>query len=498
MPSLRSVRSSQRSVLVCTNCARRKADQCQREQVAVVTRRSTARSRPSNTLQGTRSPSLPISEAGNPTGASPTPADLDTVSGLVPSTAATVGPSTDDAFPSITHQSLEQLLGSLSTPTLTPETRMTNEAAAALEFLAHGRRNVLNRFVGRESAPADGSVDKWDAVLPVDDAHALLALHQTHLTWMHNVVHMPTFRREFDENVPHKECDRTWIALYYALLSQTLYHIDSNYASSLPHPTTVQDNIETSRALFDKSIETLHQAKFMDRHKLASVQTICLLVQVAHNFDKSDLICVLISSGIRIAQCMNLHRLGPDRPVTSSNNSYGSVDEIINREVRKRVWWFLVRYDWLQIPFQNTCQIYMSQFNTPMPSNCHDDVSRMVKNSMVDSQPNDICTSNTWTNCLSQLAILMWKYQDRVSRVGTPKGDTDHMMDLYNQVIRADGELKDLYSAWSPALRTLYAVWLWRMMMAWKLILLKLTRLSFRMDRTFGKVLWESHWRATY
>lgn len=133
----------------------------------------------------------------------------------------------------------------------------------------------------------------------------------------------------------------------------------------------------------------------MDKHKLTSVQTICLLVQVAHNFDKSDLICVLVSSAIRIAQCLNLHRLGLDDPGAG-------VNEVIDREVRKRVWWFLVRYDWLQIPFQNTCQIHYSQFNTPMPANCHDDEERMINDDRVNVRPAEICTITTWTNCLAQ------------------------------------------------------------------------------------------------
>jgi hypothetical protein len=152
-----------------------------------------------------------------------------------------------------------------------------------------------------------------------------------------------------------------------------------------------------SRHLFDKSIETLYQSGFMDNHKLTSVQTICLLVQVAHNFDKSDLICVLVSTAIRIAQCLGLHRLGSD-PEPGIGNAQG----IVGREVKKRIWWFLVRYDWLQIPFQNTCQIHLSQFNTPMPANCHDDVDKMVVEGRVNTQSPDNHTITTWTGCLHQ------------------------------------------------------------------------------------------------
>jgi hypothetical protein len=129
-----------------------------------------------------------------------------------------------EAVPSLTNERLEQALIS-GTPL---ESRMTNEAAAALEFLAHGRRSVLDKFTGRDSIthPTPSIVvggvephEQWDPFIPIEDARMLLALHQSYLSWMHNAVHMPTFRREFEENLLRRECDKSWVALYYALLS---------------------------------------------------------------------------------------------------------------------------------------------------------------------------------------------------------------------------------------------------------------------------------------
>ncbi|KAG5753148.1 hypothetical protein H9Q72_003819 [Fusarium xylarioides] len=452
MPNPRSVRSSQRSVLACTNCSRRKikcsktipctacvrqnkAAQCQREPVAVVSRRSAGRFRASTALDG---PPVPVLEAASLVTVSPIPVQEETrtVNPADDSTATT----SDDSLPQIDDRMIEQLLASLSTP----DTRLTNEAADMLEFLTHGRRNILNQFIGKESlsTPMAQSIQKWDTFLPVEDARSLLVLHEKHLTWMHNTVHMPTFIREFDENVLKIECDRNWTALYYALLSQTLHHLDNDFLYWLPQPITVDSN--ASRILFDRSREMLYEAEFMDKHKLTSVQAICLLVQVAHNFDKSDLICVLVSAAIRIAQCLNLHRLGLEDPGAGVNDA-------VDREVRKRVWWFLVRYDWLQIPFQNTCQIHYSQFNTPMPANCHDDDRRMIKDGRIDAQPAETNTITTWTNCLAQMSIVMWRYHDRMLRVdNTQSDDIDRR---YDEVTRADEEIKSLYLSWSDTLR---------------------------------------------
>lgn len=157
--------------------------------------------------------------------------------------------------------------------------------------------------------------------------------------------------------------------------------------------------------LFEKSIELLYQANFMSDHKLTSVQAICVLLQVAHNLDKSDLICILISSAIRISQCIGLHRLGSDASAlgtgSSSSQSLSKAD-VVSREVGKRIWWFLVRYDWFQIPFQNVCQIHPAHFNTPMPSDCFEELERMVVDGAVASQPDQVPTATSWVTMLNQ------------------------------------------------------------------------------------------------
>ena len=261
MPASGAVRNTQRSVLACTACVRRKircsktipcetcirqnkASSCQREQVAVVTRRKLSRrsraandaGSPSASLEDTSvSPEVPEEPGHTPTDPAPctTPVHATVVDARVePVVPAAVVPppntepsrAFDNGIPEITNQTLMQIL----TSTHTADSRLTNETAAALEFLAHGRRNVLNRFSGRESIAQSTPrfstsrhelEEQWDPFFAPEDARMLLALHQAHLTWMHNVVHLPTFRQELDSNLTRMECDCSWLALYYALLS---------------------------------------------------------------------------------------------------------------------------------------------------------------------------------------------------------------------------------------------------------------------------------------
>lgn len=78
------------------------------------------------------------------------------------------------------------------------------------------------------------------------------------------------------------------------------------------------------------------------------------------------------------------------------------VSSLIEREVKKRVWWFLVRQDWLQIPFQNTCLIHFTQFNTPMPVNCFENADEMISDGRVVAQPQNVFTQTSFTHVLNQ------------------------------------------------------------------------------------------------
>lgn len=110
-----------------------------------------------------------------------------------------------------------------------PASRLTDKAASALEYLAHGRRNVLRRFLGRgfsgesafptSTAPSSASDAPFHLFFAVDVSRLLLATHQTYLAWMHMVVHLPTFRQQFEINAMRGSCDKSWAALYYAILS---------------------------------------------------------------------------------------------------------------------------------------------------------------------------------------------------------------------------------------------------------------------------------------
>lgn len=88
-------------------------------------------------------------------------------------------------------------------------------------------------------------------------------------------------------------------------------------------------------------------------------------------YSGSNLISVLLSCAIRIAQTLNIHNMGPD-PLDML-----PLRDSIERELRKRIWIFLCIQDWFLIPFDNSYSISLRHCDSPMPINS-DDSSGLV------------------------------------------------------------------------------------------------------------------------
>lgn len=159
-------------------------------------------------------------------------------------------------------------------------------------------------------------------------------------------------------------------------------------------------------------------------HSISSIQAICILLQVAHNLNQSDFIMVLMSATIRIAQSLNLHRLGSEKADHRDvrEDPARTVQDLIDLEVKKRVWWFIVRQDWLQVPFQNTYLIHATQFNTPVPLNCYEDPAKWGEGGyIISNAPRSRTTKpvSRWHGRWSVSSPLLWTSR-RMRSTGCP------------------------------------------------------------------------------
>jgi hypothetical protein len=83
-----------------------------------------------------------------------------------------------------------------------------------------------------------------------------------------------------------------------------------------------------------------------------SFQSIAISTEVAHNLGLSNLNATLSSAGVRIAQCLGLHKISD---ATSSGAKQSNIwYETVEREIGKRVWCQIVIQDHFAIPFTDS------------------------------------------------------------------------------------------------------------------------------------------------
>jgi hypothetical protein len=95
-----------------------------------------------------------------------------------------------------------------------------------LEFLALSRQNVLQvaQIEQAQSPQLNNKVlETFDPLFTVNQVRALMLYHQECISWIHNVVHLPTFRDQCQHLfISNADLQGGWLALYYAMLAVSL------------------------------------------------------------------------------------------------------------------------------------------------------------------------------------------------------------------------------------------------------------------------------------
>ncbi|KAM0753038.1 hypothetical protein T439DRAFT_323651 [Meredithblackwellia eburnea MCA 4105] len=298
------------------------------------------------------------------------------------------------------------------------------EAAVTLEFLALGRdrkqdhfsRSALRRPEEEDEASTSPSGPKWpmapSALFPsaanalsMDPSHtispysvrdmlvdvlpdrqqsdAIVRYSLERVGWQHGAVHGVSFKAECDEFFSWGErrgqlVNQAWLALYYAILCVGTKHMSPQ--DRLDCGLLSEDAASLPKTFFDASVDALHRGNFLAKHSIYSVQAIVILVVTCQDVGGSDLIATLLACGVRIAQHLNIHRFSSDAEWETRRRKSGvdpysleGIKGLIDREVRKRLWYALTAEDWVSIPYRRSYAIFPSHFSTPLPTNCHDE-----------------------------------------------------------------------------------------------------------------------------
>ncbi|GAA5910394.1 uncharacterized protein JCM6883_002992 [Sporobolomyces salmoneus] len=200
--------------------------------------------------------------------------------------------------------------------------------------------------------------------------------------WQHNAVHVGQFRAEHSEFLSWGEkrgelVNQAWIALYFALLCVGVKYMTEEDARE--GGISNEDRSRLPKIYFDSAMASLNRAHFLSKHSIYTVQTCVVMVMSCSEVGGSDLIATLLACGIRIAQHLNIHRFASDQEWESRRRANGidpksqeGIKGLIQRELRKRLWYTLTTEDWFCIPFRRAYTIFPTHFTTPLPLNCHD------------------------------------------------------------------------------------------------------------------------------
>lgn len=186
------------------------------------------------------------------------------------------------------------------------------------------------------------------ARLPSEEVGRALVHYDTqNVSWMHCCYHAPTFRRECDlfwaELGTGAEVNWSFLALLFSVLLSAAYYLpQETFAYLFPG----QSQLQLVGTWLDAATQCLQEADWMRCHSLYAVQSVAVMASSAVNTGKADMYFTLLGAAIRVAQALNMHRLGPDKDSKYSD---------IAREVRKRTWYQLLYQDAFHVAFNGAC-----------------------------------------------------------------------------------------------------------------------------------------------
>lgn len=108
---------------------------------------------------------------------------------------------------------------------------------------------------------------------------------------------------------------------------------------------TIRDRLKRSAVYIRAAMDCLEQARRRMDHHFEHVQALVILFFIINHIEAfSPRFRTLMAEAFAVARILSLHQI--DAP-TSKRGSNAAGDDSITREIKRRVWWYLVATDWL-------------------------------------------------------------------------------------------------------------------------------------------------------
>ncbi|EFX04942.1 c6 zinc finger domain containing protein [Grosmannia clavigera kw1407] len=213
------------------------------------------------------------------------------------------------------------------------------------------RSRALDETLFQSAAPHLPTSNRigWDSIiLPSTQCSiGLVEYDKIWNSWVHYAIEYPQFEHEHNRfllalqsGTPLHEYDASWLAIYFSVITAALLTMDDEEANQLGLLALNYDYTTLLRNWYDASLFCLHQADFMRRLDMRTVQAVAILGICFVNFGDKHLYESIWACAFSIAQ-----RLGLDQPGVSAADG-------MSQEARRRLWWTLVICDWLQVPYR--------------------------------------------------------------------------------------------------------------------------------------------------
>ncbi|KAK4702336.1 hypothetical protein P7C70_g3889, partial [Phenoliferia sp. Uapishka_3] len=297
-------------------------------------------------------------------------------------------------------------------------------------------------------------------LVPVAHSNLIVEASLNAVDWIHCVVHVPSWLREHNEWIERMkrgigEVKEEWLAVYFAIISvrvttlvtgvnpkfplplqSGLYFLDQQLGASLG--LSPGEIVSLPHLWFEASLEALHRSDFMASPTFEAVQVICILPMISHNFGASAYIESLLHMGLKIAQSLHLHLLGPETKDSPT-------DGLIKRELGRRAWMCL----YIAESHRDTTMpgsLYLPPALTVEPTNINDenlsDAHPMIPRPLKDS------SLVTHLLAMGQHATIFRQFNTAFHAAPT-------LQDQYDVVLASDAKLLNLLSSFPSLLPTL-------------------------------------------
>jgi hypothetical protein len=309
----------------------------------------------------------------------------------------------------------------------------------------------LSMETGANQRSADPAIDvayRFLRLVPGHEAtRAMVNYYFDRLEWNTKCLHRASYLKDLEQllvldvETAATTIRPTFLCVHFMVLCLAI-HLASGeevlrWGFDLPTAMQLCD------VLFAGSQQLLWASDFIGSHQVEHLQAVILISVYAYNVDEqADAAYALVGASIKIAQNLGLNRLDDARflereraknRITSGGTDAGQESKL-EREIGKRVWWYLVWLDWSHaLSHGGSYSINPAHNKTNLPTNIDDE--DLEDEGILQAKPLEEYTSTSFT--IWRLRFLI-AYRECIDMINQPGGMTHH------QVLEMDKKLINL------------------------------------------------------